>query len=194
MIYLKWLFSHRWQVITAILALILGSRISCRPTWTNIQHGTSSVATITRVIEKVKTEVVTREIRVLIPTPTELKKIENVLGQPIPSGDLLTIVDIPPSTTGQKATVTLTDGVAAVTLFPNKEKWFQLGGYKWIGAEIGPMFDPNGADYEATIELGANVFKTGSIQWYVRAHGDIPIQNPDRWEAAVKLGAKRVFP
>lgn len=195
MIYLKWLLTHRWQLACAVLALVLGSRISCRPVFQNIQHGTSSVATITKVIENVKTVVVTKEVKVLVPTPAQVKKIEKALGQSVPDGDLLTIVDVPASPTGFKAVVDLpVGGAVRVTLFPNAQKWFQLGGHKWIAAELGPQFSMDGADYEATIELGAEVFRTGAIQWYVKAYGDIPIQNPDRWEAALKLGARRIIP
>lgn len=145
------ILSLAWKYKSTILATVLGIwlflSLSC-PGPSPLVHGQSSIATQIKIVEKIKTEI--REVKVLVPSPPQVIKIEKMLGDPLPPNPL-NILEVPVLPDGGKVVPFLQDdGTVGGKVYPNKTpkfKWLRSpyleGEYELInrGIDIGGGFD-----------------------------------------------------
>ncbi len=122
MVYLKFIWKFKFPILSAILGLWLFLALSFPPS--PVISGQSSIATQLKIVKEIKT--VTKEVKVLVPTPEQTKKIEKDLGTTLPDNPL-TIVKTDPLPNGGTIIPFLTPtGETKVQIIPSPPKRFQL--------------------------------------------------------------------
>jgi hypothetical protein len=122
---------------------------------------------VPKEVIKWQTKVVTKEVKVYVPTEKQAAKFEQQFGFSPKDRDILAIGTIPVAPEGGAVAVSVLreGGQAEITFTPKAKRFLQFGGIREVAIWYNPL------DHLGQVEYSQDLLRTGPVVWRGRVYG-----------------------